>query len=269
MHMPHHDDHRVEEKTAHMEKALIPREDLPEENHEGEEASSSLVVAPVAAGPVQRTGRWTPDEKILFLYGLKRFGKGRWKKMSIYLPHRLRIRSGSYTTRVTLFIVVVRGYGLLCLAADRSLVQIKSHAQKVLKRLEAGENVFRRLEENYSVVDSLIVQAAKQRDAAGPPAGEPHSTVAKRKRQGRKLTNEEEDVTITTTTPTETTTSQQSSAAVIPDTTEAEEAGDGKGAVIAAAALCQLSSLGSTWDEQQQQQQASNKKSSQQQWSNL
>ena len=36
----------------------------------------------------QRSGRWTPDEKILFLYGLKRFGKGRWKKMSVFLPHR-------------------------------------------------------------------------------------------------------------------------------------------------------------------------------------
>lgn len=45
-------------------------------------------VTPPPSGPVQRTGRWTPDEKILFLYGLKRFGKGRWKKMSIYLPHR-------------------------------------------------------------------------------------------------------------------------------------------------------------------------------------
>jgi hypothetical protein len=41
-----------------------------------------------STGLVQRSGRWTPDEKILFLYGLKRFGKGRWKKMSIYLPHR-------------------------------------------------------------------------------------------------------------------------------------------------------------------------------------
>jgi hypothetical protein len=51
------------------------------------------------------------------------------------------------------------------LSTPRSLVQIKSHAQKVLKRLEAGENVFRRLEENYNVIDSLIVQAAKQRDA--------------------------------------------------------------------------------------------------------
>jgi hypothetical protein len=38
--------------------------------------------------PAQRSGRWTPDEKILFLYGLKRFGKGRWKKMSTFLPHR-------------------------------------------------------------------------------------------------------------------------------------------------------------------------------------
>lgn len=38
--------------------------------------------------PGQRVGRWTLDEKILFLYGLKKFGKGRWKKMSIFLPDR-------------------------------------------------------------------------------------------------------------------------------------------------------------------------------------
>ena len=43
---------------------------------------------PIPTPTAQRTGRWTPEEKILFLYGLKRFGKGRWKKMSIYLPHR-------------------------------------------------------------------------------------------------------------------------------------------------------------------------------------
>jgi hypothetical protein len=35
-----------------------------------------------------RSGRWGNDEKLLFLYGLKRFGKGRWKKMSVFLPHR-------------------------------------------------------------------------------------------------------------------------------------------------------------------------------------
>ncbi|OEU18783.1 hypothetical protein FRACYDRAFT_237063 [Fragilariopsis cylindrus CCMP1102] len=81
-----------------------------------------------------RSGRWTPDEKCLFLYGLRMFGKGRWKKMSCFLPHR-------------------------------SLVQIKSHAQKVLKRQQAGENIFRRLEDNYHEIDNLVVQAARQRDA--------------------------------------------------------------------------------------------------------
>ena len=36
----------------------------------------------------QRVGRWTMDEKLLFLYGLRKFGKGRWKKISVYLPDR-------------------------------------------------------------------------------------------------------------------------------------------------------------------------------------
>ena len=35
-----------------------------------------------------RTGRWSLDEKILFLYGLRKFGKGRWKKISVFLPNR-------------------------------------------------------------------------------------------------------------------------------------------------------------------------------------
>lgn len=35
-----------------------------------------------------RVGRWTLDEKILFLYGLQKFGKGRWKKISFYVPER-------------------------------------------------------------------------------------------------------------------------------------------------------------------------------------
>ena len=76
----------------------------------------------------QRRGRWTLDEKLLFLYGLQQFGKGRWKKISAYIPHR-------------------------------SLVQIKSHAQKVLQRHAAGDAVFRRLEEHASQLHSLLVQA--------------------------------------------------------------------------------------------------------------
>jgi hypothetical protein len=49
---------------------------------------AALPTSSSSPSPNHRAGRWTPDEKILFLYGLKRFGKGRWKKMSIYLPHR-------------------------------------------------------------------------------------------------------------------------------------------------------------------------------------
>jgi hypothetical protein len=41
---------------------------------------------------------------------------------------------------------------------SRSLIQIKSHAQKVLKRIESGENVFRRLEENSSHTDALVAK---------------------------------------------------------------------------------------------------------------
>lgn len=37
---------------------------------------------------VMHRGRWTADEKLLFLYGLKKFGKGKWKKISPLLPRR-------------------------------------------------------------------------------------------------------------------------------------------------------------------------------------
>jgi hypothetical protein len=96
MHVPDQEE-ALEEKAAHMEKAVIPQdvaeeaETTVEEVEESEASGSSskpLLTSASATGPVQRSGRWTPDEKILFLYGLKRFGKGRWKKMSIYLPHR-------------------------------------------------------------------------------------------------------------------------------------------------------------------------------------
>jgi len=55
-------------------------------------ALQALVLVPLSKGsdrnPSHRTGRWTLDEKVLFLYGLEKFGKGRWKKMSVYLPNR-------------------------------------------------------------------------------------------------------------------------------------------------------------------------------------
>jgi Myb-like DNA-binding domain len=43
---------------------------------------------PAANRTGERVGRWTLDEKILFLYGLQKFGKGQWKKISAYVPGR-------------------------------------------------------------------------------------------------------------------------------------------------------------------------------------
>ena len=44
---------------------------------------------PLATEPgAQRAGRWDLDEKILFLYGLQKYGKGRWKKIRTYVPGR-------------------------------------------------------------------------------------------------------------------------------------------------------------------------------------
>ena len=81
---PASDDHGEVDKSAHREQADTTNSDssLPASN-----SSVAGITSNVKEGN-HRTGRWTPDEKILFLYGLKRFGKGRWKKMSIYLPHR-------------------------------------------------------------------------------------------------------------------------------------------------------------------------------------
>jgi hypothetical protein len=35
-----------------------------------------------------KSGRWSLDEKLMFLYGLSLFGKGRWKKIHAYVPER-------------------------------------------------------------------------------------------------------------------------------------------------------------------------------------
>ncbi|GKY93964.1 hypothetical protein MPSEU_000363300 [Mayamaea pseudoterrestris] len=115
-------------------------------------------------GNQYKTGRWSFDEKLLFLFGLARFGKGKWKKISAYLP-------------------------------QRSLIQIKSHAQKVLKREAAGENVMRRLDENKPRVELLVGRAHAR--LGGPP---PVRSPPKRKRnslpdddQGEDGENDDDD----------------------------------------------------------------------------
>ena len=83
---PSTDGHGVVDKSTDCEHADATNSDSspPSKNT----AVSAAAAAALTQSGTHRTGRWTPDEKILFLYGLKRFGKGRWKKMSIYLPHR-------------------------------------------------------------------------------------------------------------------------------------------------------------------------------------
>lgn len=62
-----------------------------------------------------KIGRWEKWECVLFLNGLKEYGKGKWKQIAKLIP-------------------------------TRTTIQVKTHAQMVLKRLECGENV-------YSIID--------------------------------------------------------------------------------------------------------------------
>ena len=59
-------------------------------------ATSNLMVIPSCSSgnetqnnsTAAKCGRWSLNEKLLFLYGLSVFGKGRWKKISAYVPAR-------------------------------------------------------------------------------------------------------------------------------------------------------------------------------------
>mmetsp|Transcript_40666 Transcript_40666/g.85435 ORF Transcript_40666/g.85435 Transcript_40666/m.85435 type:complete len:155 (-) Transcript_40666:144-608(-) len=58
-----------------------------------------------------KSGRWTDSERRIFLEGLKKFGRGKWKEIATLIP-------------------------------SRSTVQVKTHAQMVMKRVQQGEDVF-------------------------------------------------------------------------------------------------------------------------------
>jgi hypothetical protein len=115
----------------------------------------------------------------------------------------------------------------------RSLVQIKSHAQKVMKRMEEGEDVFRRLEDNSHVVDSLIKQAAKDRDAIVrgviPATSKTLSVYAKEKRSPSIIKKKSDRPSLSSFTA-----SHPPNPLKSPDVAA-------KDSVLAAAALCQLS----------------------------
>jgi len=57
------------------------------------------------------TVRWVDWERITFLRGLSKYGKGKWKEIAKAIP-------------------------------TRTTIQVKTHAQMILKRMNAGEDIF-------------------------------------------------------------------------------------------------------------------------------
>jgi hypothetical protein len=129
-------------------------------------------------------------------------------------------------------------------------VQIKSHAQKVLKRMDNGEDVFQRLVENEAVIESLLLQAAQDREAKAL-ANSTASTSRTGKRKYKKpkaasaKTSSSARSSETTGSFTVQNVQHEEPVATVTSNREAETVEDPKDSVIAAAALCQLSSLGS------------------------
>jgi hypothetical protein len=68
------------------------------------------------------------------------------------------------------------------------LVQIKSHAQKVLKRLDVGENVFRRLEDNSQRLETLVVHIHEQLGLESPPLNNFSASSSSLNEQQQQLT---------------------------------------------------------------------------------
>lgn len=62
-----------------------------------------------------KTGRWTKKERLTFLIGLRRYGKGKWKKISTMIP-------------------------------TRDTIQVKTHAQVIVRKWQNGADIFKELD---------------------------------------------------------------------------------------------------------------------------
>jgi SHAQKYF class myb-like DNA-binding protein len=111
-------------------------------------AGDSHVVQPPA---VSKQGRWTKQEHLIFLKGLQTFGVGRWKEIGMLLP-------------------------------SRTNTQIKSHAQPLVARMTAGENIFLELEQVEAAGTAPVIVWPKQDSYDGstkkPPEQSPSKTAA-------------------------------------------------------------------------------------------
>jgi SHAQKYF class myb-like DNA-binding protein len=90
--------------------------------------NGSLVVAtpanarrdPLTPNGSHNVGKWEEWERIRFLQGLRRYGRGKWSKIGEGIP-------------------------------TRTTIQVKTHAQVVLGRMDKGENVFAELDHLVSL----------------------------------------------------------------------------------------------------------------------
>lgn len=116
-------------------------------------------------------------------------------------------------------------------------MQIKSHAQKVLKRLDVGENVFRRLEDNSQRLESLVVNIHEQMGLESPPLNSSSSSSSLKeqqqlKHQSRRRRKEQDQ-------------EDGGTEGIRPQ--EQDQDNGGAEHIIAASALCQLAAPAGAW----------------------
>ncbi|CAJ1947763.1 unnamed protein product [Cylindrotheca closterium] len=71
-----------------------------------------------------RTGRWEIEERLAFLQAFKIYGKGNWKEIGKFIP-------------------------------NRTTLQVKTHAQHVMRLVDEGQNPFKELEDFFAADSGL------------------------------------------------------------------------------------------------------------------
>jgi hypothetical protein len=96
----------------------------------------------------KNVGRWFQHERRAFLSGLRIHGRGKWKKISKMIPtrqvvldHSTNVFSSKCSKSHILSIRVVRLF-----VVNRDTVQVKTHAQVMLKKFDEGQNIFEELD---------------------------------------------------------------------------------------------------------------------------
>lgn len=143
-----------------------------------------------------------------------------------------------------------------------SLVQIKSHAQKVIKRQEAGEDIYQKLDDaTPHYMETLVLQASREREAlraAGVNVNttKPSKSLLDAAKKTTKTTNTKKSIVGTSSSVFSSSPKEKGGTMIKNGTagaaaTSANNGNGGPESVIAAAALCQLSSVGTQqqWDQ--------------------